>query len=120
MAQQFKKRERYKNLEALRRYQLRGRVGLVTSRYWWLVRQLVSHDDWKGRDKKRQADLAYLKRKLEKSVHHGICRYSREFFHPIWRKAGKRICQLHLIGEEDRADHLDPQPQCLGIMWYID
>jgi hypothetical protein len=120
MAQQFKKRERFKNLEARRRYHLRGGVGLFTNSYWWLVRQFVSHNDWNEQDKKSQADLAHLKRKLEKSVYKGICRFSREFFHPIWRQAGKNICRLYLIGEDTRADNLDPQPKRLGIMWDID
>jgi hypothetical protein len=120
MAQQFQKRERFKNLEARRRYHLRGRVGLFTNRYWWLVRQFVSHDDWIWQDKKRQADLANLKRKFEKSVYKGICTYSKEFFHPIWRNAGKKICRLYLIGEDARAENLDPQPKRLGIMWDID
>ena len=118
MAQQFKKRERYKNLEVLRRFRRR--------RFYWGYYRFLSnrdqpaHDDWLEQDRKRQEDLAWSKRRLEQTVHRGICRFSREFFHPIWRNAGKKICRLHTLGEDARADNLDPQPKRLGIMWYID
>jgi hypothetical protein len=118
MAKSFSKRERHKNLEAVRRLKRR-------KYYWGYYRFLANesqsgHDDWVGQDSKRQDDLAWLKRHLEKSVHRGRCRFSRSFFHPIWRNAGKKICQLHMLGETAQADDLDPQPKRLGIMWYID
>ena len=118
MAQQFQKRERYRILEVLRRFRQR-------KYYFGYYRFLTNldrnaHDDWLGQDKKRQEDLAWSKRRLKQTVHRGICRFSREFFHPIWRNAGKKICRFYLIGKDTRAENLDPQPKRLGIMWYID
>ncbi len=116
MAQQFKKRERFKNLEVARR--LRKRPGLRIARIF-AMRYQPAHNDWLEQDAKYQENFAWSKRQLEKSVYKGICRFSREFFHPFWRKAGKNICRLYLIGEDAQADNLDPQPKRLGIMWYI-
>jgi hypothetical protein len=119
MAKQFKKRERFKNLEVVRRLRCCRKRGSYyrVSANWWCP---PAHDDWFEQDRKHHEDYLWSKRKLEKSVYKGICRFSREFFHPIWRKAGKRVCQLHLLGEDARADNLDPQPKRLGIMWYVD
>jgi hypothetical protein len=117
MAKQFKERERFKNLEVARR--LRERPGLRIARLY-AMRYQPAHNDWFEQDAKYKENFAWSKRILEKSVYKGICRFSREFFHPIWRQAGKNICRLYLIGEDTRADNLDPQPKRLGIMWDID
>jgi hypothetical protein len=118
MAKQFKKRERFKNLEVLRR--LRERPGERYRSRVFFRQWEAAHNDWEGQNARFQASFFASKRHLEKSMYRGICRFSRWFFHPIWRKAGKRICQLHLLGEDARADNLDPQPKRLGIMWYVD
>ncbi|WP_148234991.1 hypothetical protein [Deinococcus maricopensis] len=36
-----------------------------------------------------------------------------------WRRAGHNICRLARLGDMDRAEELDPQPQRRGVMWMI-
>ena len=121
MAIQFQKRDWYKNLEVLQRLREgRGLSWFYRISFQYLFRDQPPRNNWLEQDRIRQEDLARIKRRLEKSVHKGICRYSRDYFHPIWRNAGKKICRLYLIGEDTRAENLDPQPERLGIMWHID
>jgi hypothetical protein len=118
MSQKIYRRERYKRLNAKKKLQFTP--GLFWGRYFLTNKQqLESGRDWQFQDQSRQKSLLKFKREASKSVHNGICQCSSEFFHPIWRKAAKNICRLHLLGLTDEADNLDPQPKRLGIMWFI-
>ncbi|MEY4530035.1 MAG: hypothetical protein RLZZ156_756 [Deinococcota bacterium] len=117
MAYQIWKREHHKHLKAKR---------WLPSPYGWYFRlrsreqqtQLMSN--WEFEDQYNHNLQAIKKRQLNTSVYFGKCKFSSQFFHPIWRRAGKQICQLHLQSLHDQADNLDPQPKRLGILWYID
>ncbi len=117
MAYQIWKREHHKRLKAKR---------WMPSLYGWYFRmryreqQTQRLSNWEQEDQFYKRSQVIKKRQLNKSVYFGICNFSRSFFHPIWRKAGKQICQLHLQGLHNQADNLDPQPKRLGILWYID
>jgi hypothetical protein len=118
MAHNIWKRERHTRLETMRRYRTRLWYLHAGSSRWSLFHRELE-DDWAAEDQERRETLAQIKRHLKKSVHGGISTFSGLYFHPLWRKAGKRICAMHLQGEHDRADALDPQPKRLGIMWYV-
>jgi hypothetical protein len=118
MSYKIWKRERYKNLKVKRL--------IIYSPGWSCLRYFsAAHykypfiTNWQEQNATQNSEKAHIKRHLNRSVHNGISNFSSEFFHPRWRKAGKRICQLHLYGHEDEANNLDPQPQRLGITWYI-
>lgn len=56
--------------------------------------------------------------RLERSVHRRMSEVTR-VDRRGWRRAGREIARLHLSGAHDEADVLDPQPQRLGVMWFL-
>jgi hypothetical protein len=118
MSQKIHNRERYKRLKAKRQLQNLPSFW-IPFRSFGLRKDLKQARNWQFQDKNRFEHLLYLKQKDNKSLHGGICVFSSSFYHPLWRRAAKRICQLHLLGRTDKADNLDPQPKKCGIMWYI-
>lgn len=119
MAKSFQKRERNKHIRVMRRYRTQLWY-LGAQPYWgWKSCHVRRRHDWDLENHERREALTRIKRCLEKSVHNGISEVSRTFYRRKWRRAGKRICELHLLGEHDAADALDPQPKRLGIMWQL-
>ena len=82
-------------------------------------RKVQPLERWEAEDYDRYYRLLSLKCRLNDSLYPGISNFSREYYHPIWRRAAKHICYLHLHGLHDEADDLHPQPKKLGIVWYI-
>jgi hypothetical protein len=118
MSQKIYNRERYKRFKARR--QLSNLPSFrIPFRFFGSRKDLEQARNWQFQDENRVERLLYLKRKDNTSVHGGICVFSSSFYHPLWRRTAKRICQLHLLGLTEKADNLDPQPKKRGIMWYI-
>ncbi len=80
-------------------------------------RKVQPCEKWEAEDYDRYYYLLSLKRRLNDSLNSGISNFSRKYYHPIWRRAAKQICYLHLQGLHDEADALHPQPKRLGILW---
>jgi hypothetical protein len=117
MAYQIWEREHYKRLKAKR---WMPSLYPKYHRMWIFQQRSQCQSTWGMEDQHNQKLRAIKKRLLNKSVYRGICKFSSRFFHPVWRRAGKQICQLHFYGLHDQAEKLDPQPKRLGILWYID
>jgi hypothetical protein len=123
------KREHFKRLK-VKRWR-RSKLQYLTGRcdYWeeidepdhsWrnLRRKVQLIEKWEAEDYNRHHEAMAMKRRMNESIHGGLCNFSSRYFHILWRRAENEICRLHLQGLHEEADDLDPQPERLGIMRY--
>ncbi len=82
-------------------------------------RKVQPCEKWEAEDFDRYYRGLGIKYGINGSVHGRICTFSSRFYHPLWRRWAKHICQFHIQGLHDEADNLDPQIKKLGIMRYI-
>lgn len=127
MAKDNWKRDRHERLEARRRWRMHAWFFHEWRNHWWTRGPQRTHPapwgggevcSWARQQDEREHELMWLQRQLSVAVHLGQGRYTRRYRRQ-WRQAGRAMCRLHVLGEHDRAEDLDPQPHRLGVRWEI-